>query len=174
MENVVEVCEEMGLTIEYLSLKERGKFATPMKESIRAFNRSEDYPKTVTIVLDQDDINKMKMCTTIYNRRLNGESPGYDADEVEDRTDDAGLIFCNGVVHAWNYVKSKAEWRAFFNYCAETEDWVCTLCETAGVPATQVVSCRICCKWICKTCAEKLTANKCPMCNGNDTLSCCG
>lgn len=157
-----------------LSLEERGKFATPMKETVRAFNRSEDDPKTVTIVLDKNDIMNMKMASTIYNRRMNGESVGYDTDEEDERTDDAGLIFCNGVVHAWNYVKSKPEWRAFFEHCSQPEEWVCAICETPDVPATQVVSCRICCKWLCKTCAEKLTVNKCPMCNGKETLSCCG
>lgn len=113
MENVVEVCKEMGLEVEDLSLKECGKFAHPMKETVRAFNRSEDDPKTVTIVLDKNDIANMKMASTIYNRRLNGESVGCDTDEEDERTDDAGLIFCNGVVHAWTYVKSKPEWRAF-------------------------------------------------------------
>lgn len=165
----------MGLEVEHLSLKERGAFANPMKETIRAFNRSEDYPKIVTIVLDKNDItNNMKMASTMYNRRLNGESVICDPDE-EETMDDAGLIFCNGVVHAWNYVKSKPEWRAFFQHCATTEEWVlCAICETPDVPATQVVSCRICCKWLCKTCAEKLTGNKCPMCNGMQTISCCG
>lgn len=153
MENVVEVCKEMGLEVEDLSLKERGKFAQPMKETVRAFNHSEDDPKTVTIVLDKNDVANMKMTSTIYNRRLNGESVGCDTDEEDERTDDAGLIFCNGVVHAWNYVKSKPEWRAFFAHCLTTEEWVCAICETPDVPATQVVSCRVCCKWLCKTCA---------------------
>lgn len=53
MDNLLEVCEEMGLEVDYLSLKERGAFAFPMKETIRAFNMSEDDPKTVTIVRDK-------------------------------------------------------------------------------------------------------------------------
>lgn len=48
MDSLLEVCEDMGLVcVENLSLKERGALATPMTETIRAFNRSEDYPKTI-------------------------------------------------------------------------------------------------------------------------------
>lgn len=56
MDNVLEVCEGIDLEVEYLSLKERGAFAFPPKATIRAFNRSEDYPNTVTIVLGKSDI----------------------------------------------------------------------------------------------------------------------
>ena len=172
MDNLLEVCEEMGLEVEYLSLKERGAFAFPMKETIRAFNMSEDDPKTVTIVRDKDVIANMKMSATLYNRRLYGESvlsaPEQDCEGV------IGLLFCNGVVHSWDYAKSASEWRAFFQQCATTEDWLCKICETPDVPATQIVSCKICYKWLCKTCAEKLTVNKCPMCNSPNTLSCWG
>lgn len=143
-----------------------------MKETIRAFNMSEDDPKTVTIVRDKNDIANMKMSATLYNRRLYGERV-LSAPE-QDSENDIGLLFCNGVVHAWDHVKSAPEWRAFFEHCATTEDWVCKICETADIPATQIVSCGTCRKWLCKSCAEKLTVNKCPMCNSLKTLSCCG
>lgn len=83
MDNKLEVCEEMGLEVDYLSLKELGEFAFPMKETIRAFNMSEDDPKTVTIeddpktvtiVRDKNDIANMKMSSILYNRQLHGES----------------------------------------------------------------------------------------------------
>lgn len=164
MDNLLEVCTEMGLKVEYLSLKERGAFATPMKEIIRAFNMSEDDPGTVTIVLDKDDISNMKMSATLHNRRHTGESV-LRAPLEEENSADVGLIFCNGVVHTWDYVKSTAEWKSFFQHCAATEEWLCNICDTPDVLVTQVVSCRTCCKWLCKTCAEKLTVNKCPSCN---------
>lgn len=168
MDNLLEVCEEMGLEVEYLSLKERGAFAFPMKETIRAFNMSEDDPKTVTIVRDKNDIANMKMSATLYNRRLYGERV-LSAPE-QDSENDIGLLFCNGVVHAWDHVKSDSEWRTFLEYCATTEEWLCTTCNTPDVPATQVVSCTECFHWLCRKCAVKLAVGKCPKCNKMGTL----
>lgn len=95
IDDLLEVCEEMDLEVDYLSLKERGAFAFPMKETIRAFKMSEDDPKTVTIVRDKDDFANMNI---LYNRRLHGESvlsaPEQDCEGVN------GLRFCNGVVHS--------------------------------------------------------------------------
>lgn len=139
-----------------------------MKETIRAFNMSEDYPKTVTIARDKNDIANMKMSAILYNRRLHGESV-LSAPE-QDSEGDIGLIFCSGVVHAWDYVKSASEWKTFFKYCATTEEWLCTTCNTPDVPATQVVSCTKCFHWLCKNCTEKLTVGKCPKCNKMGTL----
>ncbi|CAN0411681.1 unnamed protein product, partial [Ectocarpus sp. 12 AP-2014] len=102
MDNLLKVCEEMGLEVGYLSLKELGAFAFPMKETIRAFNMSEDDPKTVTIVRDKNDVANMKVSSVLYSRRLNGESV-LSAPEQECEGD-IGLFFCNGVVHSWSNV----------------------------------------------------------------------
>ena len=74
MDNLLEVCEEMGLEVDYLNLKERGAFAFPMKGIIRAFNMSEYCSKTVTIVRVKDDVANMKMSSVLCNRQLHGEN----------------------------------------------------------------------------------------------------
>lgn len=172
MDNLLEVCEEMGLEVDYsMSIKDRGAFSSPMKETIRAFNKSEDYPRSVTIVRDKEDIPRMKMSLKLYNMSIAGESVINPPEEYD--SEDIGLIFCNGVVFSWDHVRSTAEWRSFFHHCTKEEEWLCVICETPEVPATEVVSCTTCYKWLCKTCVERLTVNKCPMCNSLDTLSIC-
>lgn len=63
----------------------------------------------------------MKMSTLLYNRRLHGESV-LSAPEQADREGVVGLIYCNGVVHTWDHVKSASEYRVFFQHCATTQD----------------------------------------------------
>lgn len=172
MDNLLDVCSELDLTVDYLSITERGKFATPRKELIRGVNMTEDDPKLVIVVRNPLDAAMMKNASIVFNKKFTGEAlPEYLPIDVETCPK---LIVCNGVVHTWDYAKSVSEWRTFFQHCITPEDWVCRICETPDIPATQVVSCRTCCKWLCKTCAEKMTVNKCPTCNGLGTLSCSG
>lgn len=175
MDNLLEVCEEMGLDVDYLSLKERGELAScmPMKEAIRAFNLSEEFPNSVTIVLDKDEAAKLFNASQIINRRLCGEELP-ELPMTESPSTDLKLIFCNGVVCTWDESKSVSRWRDFFNHCLKEEDYVCRICNTSDIPITRFVSCRICYKWLCKTCAEKLTINQCPACRSFKTLSCAG
>lgn len=172
MDNLLEVCSELKLDVDYLSVRERGKFATPRKELIRSVNITEDDPSLVIIVRCPLEAAMMKNASIVFNKQhVREELPEYLPIDVDDSPK---LLVCNGVVHTWNYAKSVSEWRTFFQHCITPEEWVCNICETPEIPVTQVVSCRVCCKWLCKTCAEKLTVNQCPMCQRMDTLSCFG
>lgn len=163
-DNLLEVCSELKLDVEYLSIIERGELATPRRELIRAFNRSEDDPSLVIIVRHPLEAAMMKNASIVYNKQYVGEElPEYLPIETDGSPK---LLVCNGVVHTWDYVKSVSEWRTFFQYCFTPEDWVCRICETPDIPPTQTVSCGTCCKWLCKTCADKLTVSKCPTCEG--------
>lgn len=157
----------MGLEVDYKTLKDCGPFTNPMKETIRTFNLSEDFPKTVTMVVDRQDIVSMRTAADLYNQNRTGERrPVYDYSNC------VGLVFCNGMVYACDQVISASEWRSFFRERSQEEDRVCAICDTPDIPVTQVVACRTCYKWICKNCAEKLTVNKCPRCIETNTISC--
>ena len=86
------------------SLKEGGAFAYPMRETVRAFNMSEDDSTTVTIVLEKDDVSNMKMASTLYSRKLVGKR--VDKAPIQDSSKDVGsqLHFCFGLTEGGGWL----------------------------------------------------------------------
>lgn len=162
MENLLSVCSENNYTV----VNENLKTDDHMSETMNLFHESIKHPDRVTIISKQPDISYLKKYIDDYNSEVSGV-PSI----RKDYTKFMYMLIFNGTFFAWDGDDNIKKWRCFFSKFTDEKDF-CTICyETCNDDANNIVTCHTCYEWICNSCMNKLTVNKCPHCKSFDSLS---